>query len=212
MKMTLLAAAAVFALMTPAFAADKAADAPAPAAPVTYNFDPAHTSVTWEIDHMGFSKVSGKFPNVTGSMVLDSANPANSTVTAEIDTGSVVTGVEKFDEHLKGNDFFKSQRFPKAMFQSTKVEVTGDNTAKVEGLLTIMTIRKPVTLDVTFNKKGINPMSKKEHVGFSATGVLNRADWGIVYARGAVPDDVKLNVQVEAAVAEEPAADAPAAE
>lgn len=212
MKMTLLAAAAVFALMTPAFAADTAPATPAPAAPVTYHFDPAHTSVTWEVDHLGFSKVSGKYPNITGTLVLDEANPANSTVTAEIDTASVVTGVADFDAHLQSNDFFKSQRFPKATFKSTKVEVTGENTAKVEGLLLLMTIEKPLVLDVTFNKKGINPMTKKEHVGFSATGVINRADYGLSYARGAVPDEVKVNVQVEAAIADEAGTEAPAQE
>ncbi len=211
MKTTLLAAAAVIALMTPAFAADKAGTAaPAPVAPVTYTFDPAHTSATWEVDHLGFSKVSGKFPNINGSVTLDTQTPANSTVTAEIDTGSIVTGTAGFDEHLKGNDFFKVQRFPKATYKSTKVEKTGENTAKVEGLLTIMGIEKPLTLDVTLNKTGQNPFSKKEQVGFSATGVINRADYGLVYARPAVPDQVTLNIQAEAAVAD--AAATPAAQ
>ncbi len=202
MKTTLLAAAAVIALMTPAYAADKAQTTPAPAAPVTYQFDPAHTSATWEVDHLGFSKVSGKFPNITGSVTLDSQTPANSKVTAEIDTTAIVTGTAQFDDHLKSKDFFKTDRFPKAMYQSTKVEVTGENTAKVEGLLTIMGIQKPLTLDVTLNKKGQNPFSKKEQVGFSATGVINRNDYGLTYARPNVPDEVTLNIQAEAAVAD----------
>ena len=203
MKTTLLAAAAVIALMTPAYAADKAnTAAPAPVAPVTYQFDPAHTSATWEVDHLGFSKVSGKFPNITGSVTLDSQTPANSSVTAEIDTLALVTGTTGFDDHLKSNDFFKTKQFNKATFKSTKVEVTGENTAKVEGMLNIIGIEKPLTLDVTLNKKGVNPFSKKEQVGFSATGVVNRNDYGLTYGRPNVPDEVTLNIQAEAAIAD----------
>ncbi len=88
--------------------------------------------------------------------------------------------------------------FPTAKFVSTKIEKTGDKTAKVTGDLTLVGVTKPVTLEVTFNEKKPNPMSKKESVGFSATTVIKRSEFGINYAVPNVSDDVELQIEAEA--------------
>lgn len=189
MKKTLLAAVAAAALCAaPAFAAE------------TFYFDPTHTSVTWHAGHFGFSTPSGKFASVNGSVTLDEQAPQNSNVEVTIDTAVLVTGVEKFDAHLKSADFFNVEKFPAATFKSTKVNVTGKDTAKVEGDLTLLGVTKPVTLDVKLNKVGENPFSQKKQVGFTASTVIKRSEFGISYALPNVPDDVKIDIEAEAAL------------
>lgn len=179
-----LAAATLF--TAPAYAAE------------TYNFDPTHTSVIWNAGHMGKSHPHGIFANIEGTLTLDEAAPQNSKIDVKIPTGMVATGIAKFDEHLKSKDFFNVGEFPDAKFVSTKVEKTGDNTAKVTGDLTLVGVTKPVTLDVTFNGKGPNPMNQKDTVGFSATGVIKRSEFGIEYALPHVPDEVNIQIEAEA--------------
>ncbi len=172
--------------------------APAQAKPETYAFDPFHTNVYWQANHFGFSNPSGKFATVTGSLVLDEEKPADSKVDVTINTGSVETGIPLFNEHLKNDKFFNSEKFPTATFQSTAVELTGKDTAKVQGNLTLLGITKPVTLDVKLNKVGENPISKLKTAGFSATTIIKRSDFGIVYALPGVSDDVHMSFEVEA--------------
>lgn len=165
----------------------------------TYKFDPTHTSVIWQAGHLGFSVPHGIFSQIEGTLVLDEAAPAKSTVNVTVNTANVVTGIPKFDDHLKNQDFFNVEKHPTATFVSKKVEVTGEKTAKVTGDLTLVGVTKPVTLDVTFNQKGPNPYSKKETVGFSATGTIKRSEFGINYALPGVTDDVKIQIEAEAA-------------
>lgn len=184
-----LAALAVLALpVAPALAAD------------TYTIDPTHTTVVWSANHLGFSQPHGLFPMVEGTITVDEAAIANSKVDVTIKPGLVVTGNEKFDAHLKNADFFNVEKFPSATFKSTKVEKTGDKTAKVTGDLTLLGVTKPVTLDVTLNKKGEHPMNKKQTVGFSATGTIKRSDFGINYALPNVSDEVPLIIEAEASL------------
>ena len=205
MKRLLLSALTVAALSSaiPAYAtADKVPLAAAPASAAgTYNFDPAHTSATWTIAHLGYSHFTGKFPGITGTLVLDEAKPENSKVNVTVNTASVLSGVDKLDEHLKSDSFFNVAKFPTATFVSDKVEVTGKDTAKITGTLTLLGVSKPVTLDATLNKMGDHPMMHKKWVGFDATTTIKRSDWGMSYGTPNVGDDVKLEIEAEAGAA-----------
>lgn len=170
----------------------------AQAASERYTLDPMHTNVVWSANHMGFSSPSGKFTSVEGTLELDEAAPANSKLTVTIATGSVMTGIEKFDTHLRSADFFDTTVYPTASFASDKVEVGADNTAKVYGNLTLHGVTKPIVLDVKLNKIGDNPMSGKKTAGFSATTVVKRSEFGMNYALPAVADDVIIHIESEA--------------
>ncbi|MDE3060040.1 MAG: YceI family protein [Pseudomonadota bacterium] len=174
--------------------------APAQAATETYAFDPMHASVTWFINHFGFSNPSGKFTAVQGTLTLDDAHPENSKVAVTITIGNLVTGIDKLDAHLKSADFFNADQFPTASFTSDKVERTGDKTAKVSGMLTLHGVTKPVTLEVTLNNIGESPITKKKTAGFSATAMLKRSDFGIDKYLPGLGDDVKLIIETEAAL------------
>jgi len=163
----------------------------------TYTLDPSHTYVLWHISHFGFSNPSGKwFAN--GTLLLDEANPQNSKVNVTINMASIDSGIKELDDHLKGKLFFDVAKYPTATFVSNKVTLTGKNTAKVNGILTLRGIAKPITLDVTLNKTGINPINNKQTAGFSATAQLKRSDFDINALLPGLGDDVALNIETEA--------------
>ena len=182
----LLTVSLTIALMQNLFAAEK------------YMIEPNHTSIVWNANHFGFSNPSGKFSKVSGYIMFDEKNPKESAVNVTINLASLVTGLEMFDEHLKSKDFFNVEQFPEATFVSHKIVITDKNKAKITGDLTLLKITKPVTLDVTFNKSGINPLNQKQTIGFSATAKIKRSDFGINYAIPNVSDDVNLIIETEA--------------
>ncbi len=163
----------------------------------TYKLDPNHTAVTFQYTHFGFSHPSGKFQNAVGTVTLDEANPANSSVEVSFAIDGVNTGVPGLDAHLKSPDFFDAAKFPTATFKSTKVEPTSATTAKVTGDLTIHGVTQPVVLDVTLNQKGPN-MMKKMTAGFTAKTTISRSTFGIKYLVPAVSDQIDISIEAEA--------------
>lgn len=162
-----------------------------------YKLDPDHTYVIWQVDHFGFSTVSGKFM-AEGTLTVDNTKPENSSVNVVIHTDSGNTGVAKLDDILKGKNFFDVAEFPAATFKSTKVVVTGKDTGKVYGTLTLRGISKDVTLDVKLNKQGMHPYFHKDGYGFSATTSLNRSDFNMNGYIPGVSDATKILIQAEA--------------
>jgi len=163
----------------------------------TLTLDPMHTYVLWHINHFGFSSQAGKW-YATGTLIIDQNNLNLSKVNASIQVADVITGIPELDKHLKGKLFFDVAQFPTATFVSDKVDVTGKTTANVHGMLTLHGVTKPVTLKVTLNKTGVNPISNKMTAGFSATTVLKRSDFGINTLVPGLSDEVKLDINSEA--------------
>lgn len=163
----------------------------------TYKLDASHTAITWHVNHFGFSTPSGKFMSVDGEVTLDEANPAASSVKVTVDVAGINSGVPKLDEHLKTPDFFDVAKFPTATFVSKKVELTGKDTAKVEGDLTLRGVTKPVVLDVKLNKIGEN-MFKLKTAGFTASTTIKRSEFGMTTYVPNLGDDVKIDIESEA--------------
>lgn len=163
----------------------------------TMTIDQAHTYVLWHIKHLNFSTQAGKW-YASGTLLLDQEHPENSKVNITIPVSDMITGIPELDKHLKGKLFFDTDQFPTATFISDKVEVTGKDTAKVNGMLTVHGVTKPVVLDVKLNSTGKNPISEKMTAGFSATTTIKRSDFGINTLLPGLSDDVKLEIEVEA--------------
>lgn len=159
----------------------------------TYQVDPNHTQVTWQVNHMGFSLLEGQFGASGGSITIDPArlNATRLEVTFAVDQLSTTS--EAFTKHLKSKDFFDAEANPTARFVSTGVRAAG-NGATITGNLTIKNVTKPVTLQATFVGAGNNPMSKKLNFGFRATGSIKRSDFGLGMAVPAVSDKVDLTI------------------
>ena len=163
----------------------------------TYNIDPQHTFPSYEIGHFGYSFQRGRFEKTAGKIQLDTAAKTGS-VEVAIDTASVSSGVPKLDEHLRGEDFFDSQKFPKMTFKSTERAFDGERVRQARGTLTINGISRPVTLEVTYFKCGVNPMLLRKVCGADMTANIKRSDFGMKYALPMLADEVLLRVNVEA--------------
>lgn len=175
---------------------------PAPAAaPATWVIDKAHTDVSFRIRHL-VSRVRGQFRDFEGTITADPANLAGGSVQVTVRTASVFTDNERRDTHLRSAEFFDVEKFPEMTFKSTRVETSGSK-LKITGDLTIKGVTKPVVLDGEFT--GImGPDGPKQRVGFSATGTVNRLDYGVSWNRAAegggvvLGDEVTIELLVEA--------------
>ncbi len=169
-----------------------------------YAIDPQHSQVDFGIKHMGISTVHGRFAIKEGTVDLDPANVAGSSVMATIDVASVDTGEAQRDGHLRSPDFFDTAKFPTATFKSTKINKTGEG-YDVVGDLALHGVTKPVTLHMEAPSKEQIAMDKKAHRGFTATTTLHRQDFGLVWngtlksGDNMLGDDVKMEFDIEAA-------------
>lgn len=194
---TISAAALVASTVTPVLAQETV---PAGA----YNFDPDHSTIAFEYDHMGFSTSHGLIRGVTGTINLDPANPDNSTVEASFPVSNLISVAKVLDGHLLGDDFFKSPEGDQQVtFKSTKVTVDSDgDEADVIGDLTLNGVTKQVKLDVDLNKAGVHPMTNKPAIGFDAETKIKRSEFNLGQFAPAVEDEVEINISVEAAKAD----------
>jgi polyisoprenoid-binding protein YceI len=163
----------------------------------TYNIDPNHTFPAYEVGHFGYSIQRGRFNKTQGRITMDTAAKAG-TVEVTIDTASVSTGVDKLDQHLRGDDFFDSAKFPQMTFKSSDLTFDGERVRQARGTLTINGIAKPVTLEVTYFKCGLHPMLMRKVCGADMTTTIKRSEFGMKYALPMLADEVVLRVNVEA--------------
>jgi polyisoprenoid-binding protein YceI len=185
-------------LMAAGLAALSLFSAAAQAAPEKYVFDKPHTQVFFEVTHLGYSQSFGKFLDYSGELMLDEQNPAASTVTATIPVSSLDMGDKTWNEHLLAEKYFDAAKYPDMTFKSTKVTVTGENTADVTGDLTLRGVTKPVVLKVKHNKSGKHPMMDRMETGFSASTTIKRSDFGMTEGIPFVSDEVLIRLEVEA--------------
>ena len=174
-----------------------AAAAPALAAPVTYTVDNTHTFPRFSYSHFGYSTQLSRFDTTRGSVVFDAAAKTGS-VDITIDAKSVNTGYATLNEHIQGEDFLDTAKFPTATFKSTKVIFKGDKPVKVEGNLTLKGVTKPVTLTVTSFQSMAHPMLKKPAIGANAFTVVKRSDFGAGKYAPYVGDEVRIDIALEA--------------
>lgn len=170
-----------------------------------YSFDPNHSTIGFKIRHL-FSDVSGRFNEFSGNVNLDAEKPENSVVDVTVQTKSIDTANAKRDGHLRSADFFNVEKNPTMTFKSKKVVRTGEKTATVTGDLTLNGVTKEVPLTVTFLGKG-KGMDGKEVTGWSATGELNRTEFGLTWNKAVegtqvVAETVKIEIQIEAHAAQ----------
>ncbi|TXG94862.1 MAG: YceI family protein [Rhodocyclaceae bacterium] len=174
-----------------------AAAAPSFAAPETFTLDGNHTFPRFSYAHLGYSLQMSRFDKATGTVVLDKAAKTAS-VDIVIDTKSISTGSTTFNEHIQGEDFLDTAKYPTATFKSTKVVFEGDKPVSIEGKLTLKGITKPVTLKVTSFQAMPHPMMKKDAIGANATTTVKRTDFNMGKYAPHVGDDVTIDIALEA--------------
>lgn len=147
----------------------------------TWVLDPTHSSVEFAVKHMMMTTVRGRFKDVQATLTADEEHPEGCCVEARIQVASIDTGTPDRDAHLKGPDFFDAERYPTISFTSTRIEgkvrSEGDR-FRVIGDLRIRDTTLEVELDCVFEGRGNDPWGK-ERAGFSATGEIDRREWGL---------------------------------
>lgn len=168
----------------------------------TYKIDAAHSEIGFKVRHLVISNVSGNFTKFDATMTADKPDFTDAQVTFEADADSVTTHNEQRDAHLKSDDFFNAEQFPKLTFKSTSVEKKSNDEYILHGDLTIRDITKPVSLHVEHGGHMIDPWGQAKE-GFEITGKINRKDYGLKWnalteAGGAVvSDEVRLLINAQ---------------
>ncbi len=163
-----------------------------------YDLDKSHTSITFQIDHLGFSMTNGRFTEFDADIDFDEEDPEKSSVVFTIDAISIDTGWAKRDEHVRGPDFLNVGKSPEIVFESTAIRKTGKDTAEMIGILSMNGASNEETFDVTLRKLAPSPFGKKlMTAGFIAEAVIDRTDYGVSYGAGAIGNEIPVRVDLE---------------
>jgi polyisoprenoid-binding protein YceI len=165
--------------------------------PGSYELDDTHAYLSFSYSHLGLSNPQIQFADFEASLELNGDDMSLSQVRITIDAASVDSTVPELDDDLKGPDFFDVANHPEITFQSTAYEETSDSSGRLTGDLSVRGVTLPVTLDVSINSASMNPLNRKEMIGFSATGSINRSDYGLTAYAPLVGDELSLAVQIE---------------
>lgn len=173
-----------------------------PLQPGSWVIDAAHSSVEFTVRHLGISKLRGRFGTVDASaQVGDSL--ATTSLSARIDLSSIDTGNSDRDGHLRTTDFFDIAAHPQLTFVSKSITDHGNGKYNLTGALSLNGVTKDQDLDIDFNGTEVYPMDNSTHAGFTATGSLQRSDFGVKFdvplAAGgfAIGDKVNLELNIQ---------------
>lgn len=167
----------------------------------TWNVDPSHSSVEFQVKHMAIATVKGQFNEFQGSLSI--AEDGTATATGSVDVASVDTREAQRDEHLKSADFFDAANNPQITFVSTEITPVDEDTFTVVGDITIHGVTKPITLKASVEGADEDPWGN-QRVALSITGQINRGEFGMTFnqALGSgnmlVADKVKIAIDVSA--------------
>lgn len=154
--------------------------APMIATAADWTLDKSHAVIAFSVDHLGFSTTRGIFEKYDATIDFQPDNVEASSVEVVIDAASINTFWAARDEHLRNADFFNVEKFPTITFKSTKIEKTGDDTAKIMGDMTMLGMTKPVTFDAKLTQMGPHPFNPKAMVaGMQVTGTIDRTEFGM---------------------------------
>lgn len=169
----------------------------------TYVIDKEHTRVTFEVDHLVISSVSGRFDSFEGSVTLDLKSGSIQKISGAVKADSINTGNEKRDKHLRSEDFFHVSKFPELNFSSDRLSLKQGSSKKIDGKLTLRGVTKTLPFQLNFRGKATDPWGTQKIV-VEATTTINRKDFGLTWNEALetggvmVGEDVRIMVKAEA--------------
>lgn len=162
-----------------------------------YMLDPHHWSIAFDVEHLKYSRFTMRFDRAQAALDWKQGGLDASSVEVSIDASSIDTNVALLDKLVKGPDALDAANHPMIGFASTEFVRTGLARGTLKGNLTIRGVTRPVTLDVTFNGYGVDPLTKEDKVGFSAEGAFSRGQFGLATWYPAVGDEVRVRIEAE---------------
>lgn len=168
----------------------------------TYKIDPAHSEIHFKVRHLMISTVTGSFKTFDATLESEAPDFTDAKINFSADIDSIETNNAQRDGHLKSDDFFNAEQFPKLTFTSTGITKESDEDYKLQGDLTIRDITKSITLNVTYNGTVVDPWGQTK-AGFELSGKINRKEFGLKWhaateTGGIVAgDEVKLVLNVQ---------------
>jgi polyisoprenoid-binding protein YceI len=171
-------------------------------ATTTWALDASHSEVTFKVKHLVISTVSGKFKQFSSTASTESDDFTTAQIAFEIDANSLDTGMEMRDTHLRSDDFFNADTFPKITFRSAAIRALGGTEHEIDGQLTIRDVTQPITLKADFGGVAKDPYGQIK-AGFEVEGKIKRQEFGLLWnalteAGGAVvSDEVKFQANVQ---------------
>lgn len=163
----------------------------------TWQIDPNHSAAQFSVRHLGVSTVRGAFTKVSGTATHDPSDPTKDTLEATIQTASVDTRVEMRDKDLRSPNFLEVDKYPTITFHSKQAKAAGSGKMQFTGDLTIHGVTKEVVLDVDGPSAPIKDPWGNQRIGASASTKINRRDFGVNGAAGAVGDEISITIDVE---------------
>jgi polyisoprenoid-binding protein YceI len=169
---------------------------------MSWTIDTAHSEVNFAARHMMISNVRGGFEKFSGTVDFDEVNPANTTVSVQIEAASLSTRDAQRDGHLRSADFFDVEKYPTIRFESKRVEVLDERHARLTGDLTIRDVTREVTLEVEYSGMSKSPWGST-NAGFTASTKISRKNWdlnwNVALETGGwlVGDEIKIDLELE---------------
>jgi len=164
------------------------------AADNTYALDQRFGSIEFSVDNAGLFTAEGQFKRFRSDLTLDETHPERTTITVDVEAGSVDMFWPEGVSMLRSPDYFDVLKFPDVRFKSSKVEAVTPDHYIIRGALEIRRIEKPFVLDARLVDRHVDSVSKKEIADFVVSGVLKRSDFGMVADQGLVSDTVTLKI------------------
>jgi polyisoprenoid-binding protein YceI len=171
--------------------------------PTQWQIDPAHSAAHFSVRHLMISNVRGEFTKLSGSALINPADPSKSSVEITIEAASINTREPQRDEHLRSPDFLDVAKYPTLTFRSKRVESIGPEDFKLTGDLTLRGVTKEVSFDVEGPTAAVKDPWGNIRAGIEASAKINRKDFGVAFhalteAGGlVVGDEVKITVEAE---------------
>lgn len=155
-----------------------------------------HASINFEIPHLGYSLLTGRFNRFSGKFVYDRENPSASSVSVVIETGSVDSNHAERDKHLRSKDFLNSKKHPEATFVSSSFSEDDSGAIVMKGEFSLNGISKPLTIRTSKVGEGEDPWGGYR-MGFSGKTSFLLTDFGIMKSLGEHSKEVVLELNVE---------------
>lgn len=166
---------------------------------ISWQIDPAHSTVEFSVRHMMFATVKGRFQSFTAALTTDDANPKAAKVEVAIDAASVNTHQDQRDAHLRSADFFEVEQHPKLTYVSRRIEGDPASDFTIVGDLTIRGVTREVPLKATFTGEGKDPWGGTRR-GFTAAGTINRSEFGLTWNQALEAGGILVSEEVKIAI------------